>query len=161
MDILKKAEKFARKEYVKNDPKHQWSHVQAVMHRALEIAASLQDVDVELLKLAVFFHDIDYHSEPTPEENYMKHVDNSVKVAEGWLREHNFPEHRIQKIKRIILDHSTPHRNKIGDAQLIEGKIIYDADKSIAILSKERFDKYSPKLYFEISKELAKKQIKS
>jgi putative nucleotidyltransferase with HDIG domain len=156
MDILRKAEEFARGEYQKNDPRHQWSHVQAVMERALEIARHLDGVDHEALKLAVLFHDIDYHSEPSYRENYENHVENSIQVAEKFLKENNLPEERINKIKQIMLEHSTPHRRKIGDARLLEGKIIYDADKSLSIKDRATFDKYFDMLYFDITKEIVK-----
>jgi putative nucleotidyltransferase with HDIG domain len=156
-NIVAKAKKFAKREYKKNDPKHQWSHVEAVMKRALEIADQLKNVDYELLKLAVIFHDIDYNSELTYEENYDKHVENSIKIAENFLLENEYPLDKIKRLKQIMLDHSTPHRKVLGDSKVIEGKIIYDADKSIFITNLERYKKYFPLLYFEETKRLVKK----
>jgi len=151
------AREFAVKEYQKNDTKHQWAHVEAVMERALEIAGQLKEVDYELLKLAVIFHDIDYSSEPTYEENYNKHVENSVEVAEKFLRKNNYPQEKIKKLKQIIFDHSTPHRKKLGDSKIIEGKILYDSDKSIFITTLERYRKYFHLLYLDETKRLVKK----
>ena len=159
MDIIKKAEDFAKGEYLKNDPMHQWSHVEAVMKRAMEIASKLKNIDYELLKLAIILHDIDYHSEPTHKENYKQHVENSVKVAEKFLKEHNFSEEKIEKIKQIILDHSTPRRKKFGDSKITEGKILYDADKSLFLTTSERYEKYFSLLYFDLTKELVKKPV--
>ena len=128
MDIIITAKEFAQNEYVKNDPKHQWGHIEEVMQRAMEIVTVLEKkdipVDKEALQLAIIFHDIDY-------ESYETHVDASMSVAKEFLEQHNYPEERIAKVVNIMRDHSTPHRKKFGDAQLIEGKIIYDADKSI------------------------------
>ena len=157
MDIIKKAEVFARKEYGKNDPFHQWQHVESVMKRALEIAKHLEGVDYEVLRLAVIFHDIDYYSESSYEENYKNHVENSIRVAERFLRDNGYPEERIEKVKEIMLNHSTPHRRRFGDAKLLEGKIIYDADKSLFITDSRTYKKYFPRLYLEESRRLVRK----
>ncbi len=152
MDIIERAEEFAKQEYTKNDPFHQWGHIQNVLKRALEIAKNFKSVDLEALKLAAIFHDIDYRS-------YGEHVENSIIVAEKFLRENNFPQDRIKKIKEIMLNHSTPHRKKFGDARLLEGKILYDADKSIFITTKELYEKYFPQLYLEETRLLVKKPV--
>jgi HD superfamily phosphodiesterase len=153
MNILETVEKFAREEYKSNDEKHQFSHVEDVMERALLISESDSEVDYELLKLAILFHDIDYTS-------YETHVDDSVIVAEKFLKKHDYSPERTEKVLEIMLDHSTPHRRERGDAKSFEGKIIYDADKSIFIHDKETADKYFPLLYLPQSKEIVKKQLK-
>ncbi len=152
MDIINKAEIFAKKEYLKNDAFHQWGHIQNVMKRALEIAENLKDIDYETLKLAIIFHDIDYRS-------YDTHVDASVKAAEQFLNENNYSREKTDKVKEIMLDHSTPHRKQRGEAKSIEGKIIYDADKSIFITNKETYEKYYPKLYLEETRKLVRLQV--
>ncbi|MGV8141843.1 MAG: HD domain-containing protein [Candidatus Woesearchaeota archaeon] len=157
MDIVEKATLFAKKEYLKNDPKHQWNHIEAVMKRALEISNQVGVVDFELLKLAIIFHDIDYNSESTYESNYNNHVENSVKVAEEFLMKNNYPKEKIIRLKQVMLDHSTPHRLKCGDSKTKEGKIIYDADKSIFLTNMEQYEKYYPLLYFDETRSLVKK----
>lgn len=159
MDIFKLAEDFAKKEYLKNDPMHQWEHIEAVRKRAMEIASQLNNVDYELLHLSITFHDIDYHSDSTFEKNYNNHVDNSIKVAEKFLKEQNFPKERIDKVKQIMMDHSTPHRKKFGESKIIEGKILYDADKSIFITTIKRYDKYFPFLYLDETRNLVKRPL--
>lgn len=157
MDIIEKATLFAKKEYEKNDPMHQWTHIENVMKRALEIASKLDGIDYELLKLGVIFHDIDYNSEANFKENYKNHVENSIKKAEEFLQKNNYPDERIIKIKQIMLDHSTPHRRKFGDSKIKEGKILYDADKSIFLTTLEKYEKYFPYLYFDETRELVVK----
>lgn len=157
MDIIEKATSFAKEEYQKNDSKHQWSHVEAVMNRATEIAGKLRDVNYELLKLAIIFHDIDFHSEATYEENYKNHVENSIRIAEEFLKKNNYPKERIAKLKQIMLDHSTPYRRKFGESKIKEGKILYDADKSIFLTTLEKYEKYFHLLYFDETRELVKK----
>lgn len=156
MDLIQKTEEFCKKEYSKNDSKHQWTHAKAVLDRALEIAKHFEKVDYEALKLAAMFHDVDYHSAGTFEENYQNHVEASVKVAKKFLEENDYPKERIKKVTEIMLDHSTPHRKKRGEAKTLEGKILYDSDKSLFITNKETYEKYFPKLYLEESKKLVK-----
>jgi len=157
MDIIKKATIFAKEEYQKNDSKHQWAHVEKVMKRALEIARQLDNVDYELLKLAVIFHDIDYNSELTCDENYKNHVENSIKVAEEFLMKSNYPKEQIIKLKQAMLSHSGPHRRKLGESKIKEGKILYDADKSILMNDSATYEKYFPILYFDETRKLVKK----
>lgn len=157
--IIEKAIKFAKVEYKKNDPLHRWSHIENVMKRASEIVEKIEKpVDLELLKLAIIFHDIDYNSEMNFEESYKKHPDNSVKVAEHFLHKNNYPKERIKKVKEIMLDHSTPHRKIRGEAKSLEGKIIYDSDKSIGIdwSNPELHNKYFPQLYLNETREMIK-----
>jgi len=163
MNITEKVEVFAKKEYMKNDPKHQWKHVENVMEKALEIAKTVENVDHELLILGVIFHDVDYHSESSYQENYRNHVENSAGVAEGFLKRNNYPKERISKLKQIILDHSTPYRKKFGDSKITEGKILYDADKTASIrdesrkkLSPEKQEEIYNLLYFEKSRKILK-----
>jgi len=157
MGIIEKAEKFAKEEYKKNDPIHRWGHIIAVRKRALEIAKHVKDVDYELLNLAVIFHDIDYNSEETYKENYKNHPDNSVKLAEKFLRDNNYPEEKIKKLKQTMLDHSTPYRKEHGDSKITEAKILYDADKSLCLITLDKYNKYYHLLYFDFTRKLVKK----
>lgn len=149
MDIIKKAEEFAKIEYLKNDPLHQWHHIESVQKRADEICSKLRgvDIDLEALRLAIIFHDINYHT-------YEDHPDASVKVAINFLVQNGVSEERIHQIKEIMLDHSSPHRKVRGEAKSIEGKIIFDADKSIFITTPETYNKYFPLLYLEETRDL-------
>lgn len=157
--ITDKAAEFAQVEYKKNDTFHSWAHIQKVMKRATEIIEKLQqDIDYEELKLAIILHDIDYHSEQTEEKNYKNHVDNSVVVAQRFLSSLKYPEAKLRKVKQIMLEHSTPHRKKLGEAKSLEGKIIYDSDKSIFITTPELYKKYFPLLYLEETKGLVQTQ---
>jgi HD superfamily phosphodiesterase len=152
MDILKLAEDFAKIEYEKNDENHRWPHIEEIMHNALEIAKNITEpIDFELLKLAVIFHDIDYGS-------YETHVDKSVLVMEAFLQKQNYPQERIAKIKEIMLNHSGPHRRKLGEAKIIEGKIMYDADK-LVFSSKylDSYEKYYPTFYLTQTRNIIKK----
>ena len=150
MDIIKISENFAKKEYEKHDENHQWEHVEEVINLALELAKSYPKVDLEILKLAVIFHDISYRK-------YETHVEESIKAAEKFLREHDYPEEKIKKVLNVMISHSGPHRRKFGEAKTIEGKIIYDSDKFRLAKTKEGFEKYYDKLYLDETRDLLKK----
>ncbi len=150
MSIIKLAEQFARKEYAKHDEEHQWLHVETVMEIALKLAKFYPEVDLEVLKLSVIFHDISY-------EQYETHVEESMKVAEKFLEEHNYPKDKIKKVLQVIISHSGPHRERLGEAKLIEGKIIYDSDKFYTAQTPGGFEKYYHRFYLKETKELFKK----
>lgn len=148
MDIVMKAEAFARKEYKKNDSFHGWKHIEAVMKMALVISEGRR-VDMEILRLAIIFHDIGYHMGRNEKEKYEMHAENSVIVAEKFMRDNRYPVSRMKRVTKTILDHSTPYRKRHGDAASIEGKIIFDADKSIFITDRATYEKYFPLLYLD------------
>ena len=149
-DIIKISENFAKKEYAKHDEFHRWYHVKDVMSMALKLAKFHPGADLEILKLAIIFHDISY-------EQYETHVKESMKVAEKFLKEHNYPEDRIKKVLQVMISHSGPHRRKLGEAKMIEGKIIYDSDKFHLAETKNGFEKYFDRFYLDETRNLLKK----
>lgn len=152
-NILKISETLAKKEYAKHDKNHQWNHAQDVMKVALKLAEHYPKTDLEILKLAVIFHDIVY-------KKYETHVDQSVKAAEKLLSQNNYPKERLKKVINVIFAHSGPHRRKFGEAKMIEGKIIYDADKYRLTLNPNLYEKYYPQLYLKETRQLIDKKIK-
>jgi len=150
MNIIKTSEDFAKKEYAKHDEIHQWNHSEDVMKIALKLAKFYPEVDLEILKLAVIFHDISY-------EQYEIHVEESMKVAEKFLKENNYPEEKIKKVLQVMISHSGPHRRKFGEASIIEGKIIYDSDKFHLAKTKGGFEKYFNRFYLDETRNLLKK----
>lgn len=150
MDILKKSIEFAKQEYAKHEKQHQWDHVKEVMTIALKLARSYPKVDLEILKLAVIFHDVSY-------SQYETHVEDSIKVAERFLRAQNYAEEKIKKVLAVMMAHSGPHRRKYGETNLIEGKIIHDADKFRAAQSPESVKKYLERFYLDETRALLRK----
>lgn len=156
MNYFEKIEQFAKIEYSRHDDFHQWSHVEDVLEVALHLASFYTEVDLEILKIAVIFHDITY-------ENYDTHVDKSVETTKKFLEEIQYPEKKIKKIVEVIYDHSWPHRKKNWEAKTIEWKIIYDSDKFwLVMLNEDWYKKYFPQLYLQETRELvnSKKQAK-
>ena len=152
-NILTLSKQFAQKEYAKHDKNHQWNHVNDVMKIALKLAKHYPKTDMEILKLAIIFHDITY-------KKYKTHVDQSAKTAEKFLSKNNYPRERLNKLKNIIFAHSSPHRKKMGDAKLIEGKIIYDADKFKLALISKLYGEYYPQLYLKETKNIIDESAK-
>ncbi len=150
MNIIKTSEDFAKKEYAKHDKMHRWSHVRDVMKIALKLAGFYPETDLEILKLAVIFHDISY-------QEYKTHVDDSVEIAKKFLKEHGYPRSKIRKVVQVMISHSGPHRRMFGESKSIEGKIIYDADKFRLAKTKEGFKKYYSQLYLDETRNLLKK----
>ncbi|MBU0707097.1 HD domain-containing protein [Patescibacteria group bacterium] len=150
MDILKLTKEFAKKEYAKQDKEHGWKHISEVMDTALQLAKSYPEVDLEILKLAVLLHDVSYF-------NYETHVEESIKTAEKFLHNKAYPKDKIKKVLDVMIAHSGPHRRKLGDTKLIEGKIIYDSDKYVRSHTLEGMQKYYPRFYLNETRELLKK----
>jgi len=158
MELAEKALLYVTDSYSKNDNFHSLQHIRNVLNQAIKIMKALQargyEVNEEILTLAVIFHDANYHSGETERESYENHPEASVKVMKEFLLHENYPLEKIAKVQVIMLDHSGPHRNRMGDAYFVEGKIIYDADKSIFITDQVTFDKFYNKLYFDESKSM-------
>lgn len=152
MFIIEKSEQFAKERYKKNDTDHQWSHVEKVRKIALELVKKFKNIDLEALQLAIIFHDIDY-------SNPKLHTENSVEVAEKFLQRNNYPKAKIEKVREIMLSHTTHLRRKFGEARLTEGKILYDADKIVASLLQNK--DFSHLFYLDKSKKLLKKLMET
>ncbi len=149
MDIIKTSKEFAKTEYAKNDEKHQWSHVENVMYIALKLVKFYPTADLEILKLAVIFHDIDYRK-------YETHVEESIKLAEKFLKKNNYPDDKINKVLQVMISHSGPHISKLGKTKLIEGKIIYDSDKFQLIKTRDDYREYFDRFYLNETRDLLK-----
>jgi len=152
-DLLKKAEKFAKKHYKQNDEKHGWTHVKEVWEVAEKLAENFPETDMEVLKLAVIFHDADY-SDPD------KHHLNSAELAKGFLQEQDYANEKINKVYQVILDHRGRYRRAEGEAETIEGRIIYDADKFRWAVSPEFYDKYYSLFYLDETRKMVDEYLK-
>ena len=124
------------------------------MEIALQLAKFHPETDLEILKLAVLFHDITYTTKET-------HLTDSAKTAEEFLTNHKYPEKKTKRVVEAILAHSTTYRNKNGEAKTIEGKILYDADKFRLTLNYDGYKKYYDLLYLEETKQLVNQVIRS
>jgi uncharacterized protein len=93
------------------------------MHNAIMIAATMNDVDRELLELAVLLHDVEQ-----PAGRKRDHVQLSVRTAGLMLREAGCPIERATQVLEVIAQHSTEHVETVHPSSN-EAKILFDADK--------------------------------
>lgn len=77
---------------------HNVQHTKDVVSAAEEIGLGemLNNEDLEILLIAAWFHDIGYCFK------YLGHEDESIRVAENFLRENHFPAHKIEKVRDCI-----------------------------------------------------------
>lgn len=80
------------------------------------------DIDMEVLQIAIFLHDVD---QPYDKEKG-EHVSSSMETARKILQSIEYPEEKIETVIAIISEHSSENKK---DATTIESKILYDADK--------------------------------
>ncbi len=153
--LIQEAEEFAKLHYAQHDPMHKWDHVQQVMEVAEYLANTVNhDVDLDVLKLAVIFHDISY-------DNYDTHVDDSVNLTTDYLLDKWVDSADIKRITDVMLDHSGPHRRKNWEAKTIEWKIMYDSDKFHLALTPSWYDKYFNQFYLLETRELVQSKMSS
>ena len=122
MSSLDKIRNFIKEELETHDKEDQWDfHLKLVKKYADKLASIYKDADDEVVELAVWLHDI------TRIESLSKnHNVTGAAKAENLLREMNYPQDIVEKVKHCILT----HRCKDGDPkpESIEAKILASAD---------------------------------
>ncbi|MEM6723968.1 MAG: Pycsar system effector family protein [Bacteroidota bacterium] len=100
---------------------HNINHTVGVVNAAKEIAVGndLSPGEVEALLIAAWFHDIGYTKGPKD------HEERSAKEAESFLIARNYPQDKIDLIKKMILSTKMPQ-----EADNVLEEILCDADLS-------------------------------
>ena len=98
---------------------HNLQHTLEVRDFCKEIgeAVGLAEEELEILELAACFHDLGYKNV------YAGHEEVGVELAEAFLREHQYPEEKIEKVKGCIMATKMPQ-----DPQNLMEQVIGDAD---------------------------------
>lgn len=107
------------KELDKNYVYHNVAHTQRVVEKVNEICENIEisDADKEKVELAAWFHDTGFIKKK------QGHEDESIKIAEKWLKEHKVADKKIEEISKIIA------ATKMGVTPKTElEKIMSDAD---------------------------------
>ena len=94
---------------------HDLQHTTAVVKHASKIAKEekINDDEIQLLKIAAWFHDVGYYYDPK------NHEEKSCEVAEKFLKENEYPDEKIEKIKSLILDTKMPHNPQDKLSQIL------------------------------------------
>jgi uncharacterized protein len=114
------AEELLREANDKMDPTttHDPQHTERVYRISTHMALR-EGADLELVQIAAALHDIGRsYGEP--------HTEVGARKAVEMLRERGYPEERIEKVRQIILKHSSSARERL---KTLEERIIWDADK--------------------------------
>jgi uncharacterized protein len=105
---------------------HNLDHVFRVYNLCLLIAKSEKDVDLEILIPSALLHDIARVEESADKTGKIDHAVLGSVLAEDILRNLNYKEEQIEKIKHCII----AHRFRTGnEPKSIEAKILFDSDK--------------------------------
>ncbi len=118
-----KAEVIRRLNRPEQSTAHRFDHIERVMRNAQLIAATMDEVDHEILELAVLLHDIDQ-----PPGRKAEHVELSLRAAEGILRDAGCAEDRARRVLDVMAEHSTEHVDTVQPSTT-EARILFDADK--------------------------------
>lgn len=109
---------------------HNLDHVFRVYNLCILLSEHEENVDLEVLIPAVLIHDIARVKESKDKTGQIDHAVLGSEMAEQILKNLEYEEEQIQKIKHCI----TAHRFRTGnEPKTIEAKILFDADKLDAI----------------------------
>lgn len=127
MIIDKRHEKI--KELIKKElscSAHNLDHVMRVYSLCLLLAEHEENVDLHVLIPAALLHDIARVKESNDNTGETDHAILGSKIAEGILKDLEYEEEKVEKIKHCIATHRFRSGN---EPKTIEAKILFDADK--------------------------------
>jgi len=96
-------------------------HIQYVYKYVLLLSKD-KDVDIEVLELSALLHDI---AMTDINLDRSRHNEYGTSIAEQLLKENNYPEDKIELVKKCILNHSS---KRIDYRTTEEERILVDAD---------------------------------
>lgn len=109
---------------------HNLDHVFRVYKLCLFIAKEEENVDLEILIPAALLHDIARVEESNDKTGSIDHAILGSEIAADILKNLDYEEDKIEKIKHCIIT----HRFRTGnEPKSIEAKILFDSDKLDAI----------------------------
>ncbi len=102
---------------------HRRDHLDRVRRRALKLARSIPEgeIDLEVLSMAALLHDVDQ-----PYHDKKGHVTRSLEKAEKILRDLGYPEDKRPWVLEAIAEHSSEDESSQSS---LEAKLLFDADK--------------------------------
>ena len=112
----------ARRYFDGQDPAHDWAHNLRVM-ALCERIGQVEHADMEILRLAVLFHDVGRSEE---RRTGVCHAEISAREAGVLLQEAGYNDCLIQTVQKAILTHRFRKNNP---PTTLEERILFDADK--------------------------------
>lgn len=122
-ELIEKTIEKAKNVFENEFSGHDFWHTLRVYNNAKNICKS-EDCDEEIVLLAALLHDFD----DVKITNSTEKLENATK----WLNENNYPDEKIDEIRKIINSISFKG-NDTKVPETIEGKIVQDADRLDAI----------------------------
>lgn len=116
---MNQIKEFALNKVKDLDLAHNQEHTLKVFNLATYLAKK-EKADLQVCQVAAYLHDIGQSVDP---EN---HEDKSTEIAKEFLNSLKLPADFIEKVSHAIYHHG---KGRIKDAQTLEAKILYDADK--------------------------------
>jgi uncharacterized protein len=114
---------MARERITDDDPSHDFEHALRVLANAERIAKE-EKADLDVIVPAALFHDLVNPPKNSPRAKYA--ADDSAEITKGLLEEiKEYPAHKIEKVYLAIKSCSF---NKGISPELLEAKILQDAD---------------------------------
>ena len=121
-EIIKRSNEFEEQTKGTKDEYNIYrEHIQYVYKYVLLLSKD-KDVDKEVLELSALLHDIAMTDKNLDRS---RHNEYGSKIAEQLLRENNYPEDKIQFVKKCILNHSS---KRAEYRTTLEERILVDAD---------------------------------
>ncbi len=133
--IRDKVEADFKESWTSNLSYHDFNHTMNVTDFAKKIAVGedISDEELEILEIATLFHDLGYLT------SYFDHEDRSSKMAEELLIQHNYPEEKIAKVKKLIIATKADHEPVTRLEEIIRDADLYN-------LASPEYAEYAQKL---------------
>lgn len=116
------AEKFSRE-----STGHDYWHMERVWALAKEIAADEKDVDMDVLELAVWLHDLADH------KFHDGDMEAGPRAVHEWLQSLGVDGSVDERVQNVIRTSSYTATLESGPPQAVEARILHDADKLDAL----------------------------
>ena len=123
MNILKELKPIARNRQTKDDPSHDFSHIERVLNMAIKIGKSV-GADLDVVIAAALFHDTVVYKKDSPQSR--NETEESAQVTGDILEKSKyFPKDKIEAVKTCIRECSF---SKGLAASSLESEVLQDAD---------------------------------
>lgn len=122
-DLVTKLKAIAKERQTKDDPSHDFSHIERVFNMAIKIGESV-GADMDVIVPAALFHDTVVYRKDSPQSR--NETDESAEVAGKILSEiEEYPKNKIKNVQTCIRECSF---TKGIMPELLESKVLQDAD---------------------------------